>query len=316
MDNNQLRTVYRAINLICYFTFAILLNVSCKNKNIGLDNVEQVKQDSTGPIRQDTVLTVGRGGIYYNDDIVSTPPKEIVYKFTKYYTRVDTILYPTNFIYTIGVFGYYPFLKYRVSPTNNTPIYAIVDLGSMLPIKQKWEYVATFDFFSPVSEEFTLTPTLTLKELDSSVVRSTKIKIEVAERNVDVLHSTFGMSREQVKKAEKDELNVADSDFLELNPELILIDGAVDLQYWGSKLVAFTFKNNQLTSIMAISKTGTDLSELGDLASDYGNETTLTGLAPVKWQKNGLQLTAQMKEVLIRPGEKKTVPCLIVEKIP
>ncbi|MCF0062568.1 hypothetical protein MUK70_01550 [Dyadobacter chenwenxiniae] len=144
MDNNQLRTVYRAISLICYFTFAILLNVSCKNKNIGLDNVEQVKQDSTGPIRQDTVLTVGRGGIYYNDDIVSTPPKEIVYKFTKYYTRVDTILYPTNFIYTIGVFGYYPFLKYRVSPTNNTPIYAIVDLGSMLPIKQKWEYVATY----------------------------------------------------------------------------------------------------------------------------------------------------------------------------
>jgi hypothetical protein len=67
---------------------------------------------------------------------------------------------------------------------------------------------------------------------------------------------------------------------------------------------------------MAISKSGTNLTELGDLARRYGNETTLSGLAPVIWQKNGLQFTAQMKEVQVSPAEKKTLPCLVVEKIP
>jgi hypothetical protein len=80
----------------------------------------------------------------------------------------------------------------------------------MHPLKQVREYVNTFKFYRPVNEEFTFTPTVTIKALNLSVSLPTKIKIEVVERNVDVIHSNFGMSREEVKKVEKDELNVPD----------------------------------------------------------------------------------------------------------
>ena len=54
----------------------MFLAVSCKKKDIEKsDNIEQVKQDSAEQIKKDSVWIVGAAGIYYNDDIVSTPPK-------------------------------------------------------------------------------------------------------------------------------------------------------------------------------------------------------------------------------------------------
>jgi hypothetical protein len=117
----------------------------------------------------------------------------------------------------------------RVSPNNNTHVIILEDSDYFVhPLRREREFIKIFQFSVPVNEEFTLTPTLTIAELGISITRSTKIKIEVAERNVDVLHSKFGMSREEVKKAEKDELNVADSDFMEVSPELIIKDNVID----------------------------------------------------------------------------------------
>ena len=183
------------------------------------------------------------------------------------------------------------------------------------PTKHVREYVTIFEFASPVNEEFTLTPKFTIKKLDLTVIRSTKIKIEVAEREVDILHSSFGMSLGEVKKAEKEELNVPDSDFIQVNPNLILKSSVLDSDLWYLNLLAFSFKNDKLISVTAIDQSGKDLTMLNDLARGYGYESNLSGSNPVKWQKNGLQFTAQMKEVQIGKTEKRTAPCLIIEKI-
>ncbi|CAG5074746.1 hypothetical protein DYBT9623_05434 [Dyadobacter sp. CECT 9623] len=305
---HQIKTGTRAANLFCCSLLFVFLILSCKKKDI--DKLEIVEQ-----VGKDTTSITGSGGIYYNDDIVSTPPKELLYRFIKYKGRVGMRMDPGKYVYKIGVLGYYPFLSFNVNPTNYTPIMSLRS-DEMHPLKQVREYVNTFEFFSPVNEEFTFTPTLEIQALNLSVSRSTKIKIEVVERNVDVIHTNFGMSREEVKKVEKEELNVPDSEFLEVGPDLFLKSLLFDSQLGTTNFLAFAFENDKLVSVTGINKYASDLSAFSDEAQYFGYESTVSGLTPVKWQKNGLQFTVQMKEVNIGMTEKKMAPCYIIEKIP
>ncbi|PSL27181.1 hypothetical protein [Dyadobacter jiangsuensis] len=309
MNVRQIKAGFHATKLFCCSLLFIFLILSCKKKEVDkLDNVEQVEKDSTS--------LIGKGGVYYNNDIVSTPPKEVVYKFITYKGRVGERMDPGQYVYTIGVLGYRPWLSFSLRPDNYTTMRMGLPSEEMHPVKQVREYVNAFEFYRPVNEEFTLTSTLKINALNLSVSRSTKIKIEVVERNVDVIHTNFGMSREEVKKVEKDELNVPDSEFLQVNPDLILKSLLFDPQLGATNFLAFAFKDNKLVSVTGINKYSSDLSVFDDLAKYFGYESTVSGLTPVKWQKNGLQFTVQMKEVNIGMAEKKTAPCYVIEKVP
>lgn len=258
--------------------------------------------DSGGetPVEPDFVYE-GPGGDFYNNDVVSTPKKEVKFTATRYLSKIDTTYYPESFAYYIGCYipeGDTSSVTWKFTPANKS-FFKPGFSKKWDAQKQKWGAAHSLTFYWPVTEEFFLGSTTTIKNSGVSVDRSSKIIFNVEQREVDVLHSKFGMSRAEVTKAEKTDMGLGVTEFHEISPEWSLKQGAF---YSYGKYTAFRFVDGKLSSIFEVNLGATDLSGYDASARKMGYTGPEITTSPVTWIKNKIQITVKNEMVMTTTG--------------